>query len=261
VSSQIEKIDVMTEGYRLILFKIHTVILLWVFLLAPCAIARAASDPSPLSTQKRIIVLDPGHGGYDNGAKGSDGTLEKTATLEFARVLAEALKNTYAVVLTRTDDYRVDLLTRTATANHLNADMFISIHTGGSFLHQAGGISLYYYEKASTSAFGSEADAMPTLKHSTLQTPWSDIQNKHQEASKTLAELIMNRINQTPEFKAEFQGAPLMVLEGADMPAVLIEIGYITNPVDEKNLNDISWMTDAASRIKSGIDDFFEKAR
>ncbi|MCG6974293.1 MAG: N-acetylmuramoyl-L-alanine amidase [Desulfobacterales bacterium] len=249
----------MTEGYRSILFKIHTVILLGVFLLAPCAIERAAAGPSTDSIQKRIIVLDPGHGGYDNGAKGSEATLEKTAALEFARVLAEALKNSYEVVLTRTDDYRVDLLTRTATANHINADLFISIHTGGSFLHQAGGISMYYYEKASTSAFGSEPDAMETLKRGTLQTPWSDIQNKHRDASKTLAEFIMSRINQTPEFKADIQGAPLMVLEGADMPAVLIEIGYITNPVDEKNLNDISWMTDASSRIKSGIDDFFEK--
>jgi N-acetylmuramoyl-L-alanine amidase len=251
----------MTEGYKSILFKIHTVILLGIFLLASCAVARAASGPSPLSTQQRIIVLDPGHGGYDNGAKGPEGTLEKTATLEFARVLAETLKDTYKVILTRTDDYRVDLLTRTATANHINADLFISIHTAGSFLHQAGGISLYYYEKASTSAFGSEPDTMETLKHDTLQTPWSDIQNKHQEASKTLAELILKRINQTPEFKADIQGAPLMVLEGADMPAVLIEIGYITNPVDEKNLNDISWMTDVASRIKSGIDDFFEKTQ
>jgi N-acetylmuramoyl-L-alanine amidase len=261
VSSQIEKIDVMTEGYRLILFKIHTVILLWIFLLAPCAIAAAASDSSPVSNQKKIIVLDPGHGGYDKGAKGPDGAFEKTATMVFARVLAEALNNTYEVVLTRTDDYWVDLLTRTATANHLDADMFISIHTGGSFLHQASGIALYYYEKASTSAFGPAADAMETLKHTPLETPWSDIQNKHQEASKTLAELILNRIDETPQFKADLQGAPLMVLEGADMPAVLIEIGYITNPVDEKNLNDISWMTDAASRIKSGIDDFFQKSR
>ena len=251
----------MTEGYKLILFKIHTVILLWVFLLAPCAVATAASDPSPGSIQKKIIVLDPGHGGYDNGAKGPDGAFEKSATMAFARVLAEELKNTYEVVLTRTDDYWVDLLTRTAMANHLNADMFISIHTGGSFLHQASGISLYYYEKASTSAFGPEADAMETLKQPPSQTPWSDIQNKHQEASKTLAELILNRIDETPQFKADLQGAPLMVLEGADMPAVLIEIGYITNPVDEKNLNDISWVTDAADRIKSGIDDFFQKTR
>jgi N-acetylmuramoyl-L-alanine amidase len=251
----------MTEGYKLIFFKIPTVILFWVLLLAPCAVANAASDPIIAEIQKKIIVLDPGHGGYDNGAKGPDGTFEKTATMEISRILAQELSKTYDVVFTRTDDYWVDLLTRTSTANHLNADMFISIHTGASFLHQASGISLYYYEKSSTPAFGAEADSMESLKHATLQAPWSDIQNKHQEASKTLAELILKRINETPQFKADIQGAPLMVLEGADMPAVLIEIGYITNPVDEKSLSDISALTDIADRIKSGIDDFFQKSR
>jgi N-acetylmuramoyl-L-alanine amidase len=251
----------MTEGYKLFFFKFHAVILLWAFLLGPFAIATAASGQFPVSIQKKIIVLDPGHGGYDNGAKGPDGALEKTAAMEFSRILAEELNKTYEVVLTRTDDYFVDLLTRTATANHLNADLFISIHTGGSFLHQASGISLYYYEKASTSAFGPETDSMETLKPTPLLTPWSDIQNKHQNASKTLAELIQNRINETPQFKAEIQGAPLVVLEGADMPAVLIEIGYITNSVDEKSLSDISPLTDIADRIKSGIDDFFQKMR
>jgi N-acetylmuramoyl-L-alanine amidase len=261
VSSQIEEIDVMTEGYKSILFKIHTLILLWIFVLAPCAAANAASDQLPLSAQKKIIVLDPGHGGYDNGAKGPDGTLEKNATLAFARVLAEALNKTYDVVLTRTDDYWVDLLTRTATANHLNADLFISIHTGGSFLHQAGGISLYYFEKASTPPFRPDTDSMETIKRNTQHTPWSEIQIRHQDASKTLAELILKRINETPQFKADVQGAPLVVLEGADMPAILIEIGYITNPIDEKSLNDISSLTDIADRVKSGIDDFFEKTK
>lgn len=251
----------MTEGYKLFLFKIHTVILIGILLLVPCTVANAASGQLSVSIQKKIIVLDPGHGGYDLGATGPDGTFEKNATMAFARVLADELKKTYEVVLTRTDDYWVDLFTRTAMANHMNADMFISIHTGGSFLHQASGISLYYYEKASAPAFGSEADSMETFKQTPHQSPWSDIQNKHQQASITLAELILKRINETPQFKADIQGAPLMVLEGADMPAVLVEIGYITNPVDEKSLSDISALTDIADRIKSGIDDFFEKAK
>jgi N-acetylmuramoyl-L-alanine amidase len=251
----------MPAGYKSNLFKFHTVILLWVFMFALVAIANAASDQFRSSIQKKIIVLDPGHGGYDNGAKGPDGTFEKTVTMAFARILAEELKKTYEVVLTRTDDYWVDLLTRTAMANHLNADMFISIHTGGSFLHQASGISLYYYEKVSASALTPEDDSLEALKKTDLQALWSDIQHKHQKTSKALAELFLNRINETPQFKAEIQGAPLMVLEGADMPAVLIEIGYITNPIDEKSLTDISSLTDIAERIKSGIDDYFEKTR
>ncbi len=251
----------MPAGYKLNLFKLPTVILLWVFMIALPVIANATSNQLRSSIQNKIIVLDPGHGGYDKGAQGPDGTFEKTVTMAFARILAEELKKTYEVVLTRTDDYWVDLLTRTAMANHLNADVFISIHTGGSFLHQASGISLYYYEKASASALTPEDDSVESLKKSDLQASWTDIQNKHQKASKTLAEILLNRINETPQFKADIQGAPLMVLEGADMPAVLIEIGYITNPIDEKSLNDISALTDIADRIKSGIDDFFEKTR
>ena len=251
----------MTEGYKLIFFKIPTVILFWVLLLAPCAVANAASDPIIAEIQKKIIVLDPGHGGYDNGAKGPDGTFEKTATMEISRILAQELSKTYDVVFTRTDDYWVDLLTRTSTANHLNADMFISIHTGASYLHQVSGISLYYYEKVSTSELMSEENSLNALKKNELQTSWSDIQNMHQKKSKTLAELIMNRINEVPQFKADIQGAPLLVLEGADMPAVLVEIGYITNPIDEKSLSDISSLTDIADQIKSGIDDYFEKTR
>ena len=261
VSSRIEEIVVMQAGYKLNFFKFHTVIILWVFMLALPAITSAASNPFRASIQNKTIVLDPGHGGYDQGAKGPDGILEKNVTMAFARILAQELSKTYEVVLTRTDDYFVDLLTRTSMANHQNADMFISIHTGASFLHQVSGISLYYYEIVSTADLMSEEDTIEALKKNDLQTSWSDIQNKHRKVSKTLAELIMNRINEIPQFKADIQGAPLIVLEGADMPAVLVEIGYITNPVDEKSLNDISALTDIADRIKSGIDDYFQKAQ
>jgi N-acetylmuramoyl-L-alanine amidase len=251
----------MQAGYNAILLKFQTVIFLSVFMLAVPSIANATSNQSGVSNQKITIVLDPGHGGYDNGAKGPEGTFEKTVTMAFARILAQELNKTYEVVMTRTDDYWVDLLTRTAMANHLNADMFISIHTGGSFLQQAGGISLYYYERVSTSDLMPEGDSIEAFKKAGSQASWSDIQNKHQKASKTLAELILNRINETHQFKAEIQGAPLIVLEGADMPAILVEIGYITNPIDEKYLNDTSSLTDIADRIKSGIDDYFQKAQ
>jgi N-acetylmuramoyl-L-alanine amidase len=66
-------------------------------------------------------------------------------------------------------------------------------------------------------------------------------------------------MNEPAQFKTEIQGVPLVVLEGADMPAVLIEVGYITNPADEKMLKDIDSLSDIAKKIKRGIDDFFEK--
>jgi N-acetylmuramoyl-L-alanine amidase len=77
-----------------------------------------------------------------------------------------------------------------------------------------------------------------------------------------LAELIQNRINeQIILIESKIQGAQLKVLEGADMPAILVEIGYITNPADEKSLNDINFLSNVARVIRSGIDDFFEKVQ
>lgn len=256
----------MIKGYKPILFKRHIVILLLLFMmLAHPAITKAKSNKLDFQNQKKTIVLDPGHGGYDKGAQGPDGTFEKTVTMELARVLALELEKTYNVVLTRTDDYWIDILERTAMANHLNADMFISIHTGGSFLHQASGISLYYYEKASTSALMLETESMEESKSSNFKEQWSNIQGRHQKNSKVLAEHILNslkeKIGENVEYSAEIQGAPLMVLEGADTPAILIETGYITNPKEEKSLNDINVLSDMARKIKKGIDVFFEKAQ
>jgi len=233
-------------------------------ILARPAIAKENFDKSQFQIQTTTIVIDPGHGGYDKGAEGPDGTFEKNVTMEFARVLALELEKTYKVILTRTDDYWVDILERTAMANHVNADLFISIHTGGSFLHQARGVSLYYYEKASIPVLMLETESMEGSKIFNLKELWSNIQDRHQKNSKVLAGRILKslkeKIGENVEHSSEIQGAPLMVLEGADMPAILIEIGYITNPKEEKSLNDIIELTFLAQKIKKGIDEYFEKA-
>lgn len=250
----------MMKGYRPVLLKLHIIIVLLPFMmLAHSSVTDAASNRVHFQVQKKTIVIDPGHGGYDIGARGPDGTFEKAVTMEFARALASELGNTYKVILTRTDDYWIDIITRTSKANHLSADIFISIHTGGSFLHQASGISLYYYKEPSNTVLMPDEDSSQELKDLNSQALWSDIQNRHQQTSKFLAEILLNRINEPAQFKTEIQGVPLMVLEGADMPAVLIEVGYITNPAEEKSLKDINFLSDIAKKIKRGIDDFFEK--
>jgi N-acetylmuramoyl-L-alanine amidase len=209
--------------------------------------------------QKKTIVIDPGHGGYEKGGQGPDGTFENTVTLKFAQVLAEELGKTYKTILTRTDDSWVDIPARSATANHVDADMFISIHTGGSFLHQASGMSLYYYQKTSKSTLTLDPDSSKEFKNDNPEVSWANIQDRHQQNSKILAESVRDRIGRQTQYKPEIEGAPLMVLEGADMPAILIEIGYITNPVDEKSLLDIDVLSKIAQAMRNGIDDFFEK--
>ena len=254
----------MMKSYKPILFKRHIVIILLLFMmLAHFTIAEAKSNKLDFQNQKKTIVIDPGHGGYDIGAKGPDGTFEKNVTMELARVLALELEKTYKVILTRTDDYWIDILERTAMANHLNADMFISIHTGGSLLHQASGVSLYYYEKTSTSALMLETESMEGSSSSNFKERWSNIQGRHQKNSKVLAERILNnlkeKIGENVEYNAQIQGAPLMVLEGADTPAILIEIGYLTNPKEEKSLNDINVLSVFPEKSKRASMSFLKK--
>ena len=80
---------------------------------------------SPFDKFKKTIVLDPGHGGRDSGAKGPDGSLEKTVSLSLAQLIKDQLEKRYKVVLTRTEDYWLDIPGRTDVANHLEADLFV----------------------------------------------------------------------------------------------------------------------------------------
>lgn len=209
---------------------------------------------------KKTVVLDPGHGGHDIGAKGPDGGLEKNVTLKLAAALAALLRDEYEVVMTRTGDYGLDLAGRTNTANHLGADLFISIHTGGSFLHNAGEIIIFYFEGLSEQgpAYGSEPAR--SFADNDVQITWDEIQQKHTGSSSILAKSIQSRINEKVKFsRGNVQSAPLLVLRGADMPAVLIEVGYLTNPAQEKALKDPEVISRLAEAISQGIEDFFSK--
>lgn len=231
-------------------------------ILLPVILAAEGYAKKPnIGNYQRVIVIDPGHGGYAKGAKGPERTLEKTVTFNLARIIAVELSNTYKVILTRTDDYWLDIPGRTATANHEVADLFISIHTGGSFHYQASGMTLYYFKEPLGPALTQTTELLKPLKSGT-QIPWKKIQNRHKSTSNALAELIRKRINAQVIFiESKVRGAPLMVLEGADMPAVVIEIGYITNPAEEKSLRDINVLSKIAKGIRAAIDEFFQKVR
>ena len=232
------------------------VVLTMVFWSTPAATAKEFV----LRKHKGIVVLDPGHGGNDTGARGPEGILEKAVTLTLARMIENGLENEYRVVLTRTEDYWLDIANRTAVANHLNADLFISLHTGGSFQHSVGGTSIFYFKEFSEPALTFEKPTLDALTSNDSPTPWNQIQSKYLTSSKSLAEIIrahMSRITQDPN--SNIQGAPLLVLEGADMPAVLIEFGYLTHPNEGKALGDKEFLTLIANAISKGIEDYFRK--
>ena len=252
----------MPACYNPFFIKRHCVlIIIGIILICPVTLQATPEKPI-LPKQKKTIVIDPGHGGHDKGALGPEGTVEKNVTLDLARMLATEFENTYRVILTRTDDYFLNIPSRTSTANHEKADLFISIHSGGSFLHQASGITLYFFKEIAEPSLTPHTDPSKPFKRINNRSAWSNIQNAHQTTSKILAKSLLNLINQQTIFKkSEILGAPLVVLEGADMPAVCLEIGYINNPAEEKSLQDICVLSNIVQGIRKGIDDFFEKVR
>ncbi len=223
--------------------------------------SRAEARQSLFEAFKPIIVLDPGHGGQDGGARGPDGTLEKTVALQLARLIATKLEPEFKVVLTRTDDYHLDLVQRTATANHLKADVFMAIHTGGSFVHSTTGSVIFYYKKSSGLDDTREKAPSSTRKGSNTPVLWENVQNSHVNMSIALAGKIDERLKSLPALRSRIEGAQLAVLQGAAMPAVLIEVGYLTNPAEEKNLRDQGFLLDLAKQISLGIEDFISQER
>jgi len=222
----------------------------------------ADSVPSILEADTPVVVIDPGHGGNDTGAKGPEGTREKTVTLNLARLIADQLANSCQVVLTRSDDYRLELPERTAVANRSAADIFISLHTGGSFISNISGSAVYFYQPFTESSLTAEARTPKTLTDSGQPVSWDQIQAKYRISSERLAKLIQHAIDgirRSPHTK--IQGAPLLVLEGADMPAVAIEIGNLSNPQEEKMLRDTEFLTRLARAIAMAVDTFFQSIR
>ncbi|MDY6793435.1 MAG: N-acetylmuramoyl-L-alanine amidase [Thermodesulfobacteriota bacterium] len=223
---------------------------------------RLSYPVNPFLAEKKTVVLDPGHGGDDHGVQGPAGTLEKEVALSLTKLMASRLQKDYQATLTRSGDYRIDIMNRTAMANHLKADLFISIHSGGSFLHQAKGINIFYFKQLSGLALETGTDSSKQKNEGRSLTLWNNIQAKHIASSKKLAEIMQKHLNSQLDFSiSNIQQADLMVLKGADMPAILIEVGYLTNPGDEKKLQNPEVLSAFARVICSGIDDYFQKSK
>ena len=216
-----------------------------------------ASSAAQSDRPEYTIALDPGHGGRNNGAKGPTGLLEKTVSLSLARELTTDLKaNGYEVVLTRSDDYDVPLRDRTAVANHHKADLFISVHTAASYLHAVSGITIHHYQRPDA------PQGQPKPSPKSVPSPsraWDQIQLEYAAQSRDLAQTMARTLGIVwPSTSVEVAQAPLVVLEGADMPAVLIEVGYLTHPATEKNLSNPTYMATFVQALVRGINTYFD---
>jgi N-acetylmuramoyl-L-alanine amidase len=240
-------------------FSQNVVILMILIIFFHCTLSiNAYAKPALVESHKPVVVLDPGHGGNDNGAQSPDGTLEKTVTLKLALLIAKLLAKEYEVVLTRTDDYWLDITRRTAVANQVNADMFVSLHIGSSFIHSKTGSSIYFFQQVTEPALKVEPILPTPMPDDNLPPSWDQIQTKYRLSSEKLAKLIQTQLNMmTQPLNIKIQGAPILVLKGADMPATAIEIGNLTNPNEEKALRNPKFLTNLASAISKGIHSFF----
>jgi N-acetylmuramoyl-L-alanine amidase len=202
--------------------------------------------PDTVSRGIRTVALDAGHGGKEPGAVGKSGTLEKEFTLGLVAKVAKALADAgYRVVLTRENDYFVGLRERTALANAAGADLFLSLHGNASVRPDISGIETYYVSFAASDA---EAQALASKENASLEASGGA------GPARSGLEAILwdmaqtESVNESAEFAARLQKklagalggrdrgtrqAPLIVLLGARMPAVLVEAGYISNAEEE----------------------------
>jgi N-acetylmuramoyl-L-alanine amidase len=193
----------------------------------------------------RTIVIDPGHGGDDEGVKGPAGTKEKDLTLIVARRIKAAIESRLGirVLLTRDEDRRVPIDERASMANNSKSDVFISLHANASLRPSLTGGAIYsaaFEPGAALAARALAPERVPAIGGGSREiefVPWDFAQTAHVEASDTLAKLLLAQFQNRIRLAARpVDSAPLRVLESANMPAVLIEMGYLTNPEQETQL-------------------------
>jgi N-acetylmuramoyl-L-alanine amidase len=211
----------------------------------------------------RAIVIDPGHGGDDTGAKGSQGTLEKNVTLSVARRLKAALEARLGVrvLLTREGDQAVPSDQRAALANNNKADLFVSLHANASVRPGVSGAEVFYLAFAppdsSPRTTQGGRETLPVAGGGSRDidiTPWQTAQVGHLEQSSALAGAVeaalRERIAMSPR---ALQQAPFRVLVGANMPAVLVEMGFLTNPQQEQQLQSDQYQNAVAQALLDAI--------
>ena len=190
----------------------------------------------------QTVVIDPGHGGEDVGAKGAGGTQEKQLTLDVARRLRGLIETRLGlrVLLTRDDDRAVSLDERAALANNSKADLFLSLHANAAVSPALAGAEVFYLrlDADAARAAASSAVTIPVLGGGTRTIDvirWDLAQATHVETSARLATLVHEALRQrVPMSPRTVQGAPLRVLSAANMPAALVEMAYLTNGAQEK---------------------------
>jgi N-acetylmuramoyl-L-alanine amidase len=231
------------------------------------------SVPMPAPRPRAVVIaVDAGHGGHDPGALGAGGLREKDVTLAISRRLVELLNAEPGMraVLTRGDDRFVDLRGRMERARSASADLFISIHADAALNRRARGSTVYVL-----SAKGATDEASRRLaarenaaliggvelgdKDPVLASVLMDLsQNASISSSIAVGDAILKHLGGLGSLhRSRVQQAPFMVLKSPDVPSVLVETAYISNPAEERRLRSAQHQQALAEAIKAGIEDYF----
>ncbi len=216
------------------------------------------------------VVIDPGHGGHDTGGIGPNGLREKDLVLDVAERLGKLIEEKMGseVLYTRTDDRFLSLRQRTKKANRGNADLFVSIHANSSRIRGISGVETYYLSLTTNSwalAVASRENAAAQRSIHELRSLLSKIaltekiEESREFATHVQSALYKGLARETKGLRNRgVRKAPFMVLLGAEMPAVLAEIGFLSNPRDEKLLKTGAYRQKIAEHLYKGVSRYSE---
>lgn len=235
------------------------------------------SQPETATTnEKPVVVLDPGHGGVDSGTKTGDGIAEKDVVLAFAKTLKKKLdaKRQYRVLLTREDDRFLALRERVAFAQKRRANLFISIHADYSPRKpkEVSGATVYTLSDEASDEESKELAAKENFSDAIAGVELPDdsdevvanilidlAQRETHTHSLSLAKSIVAQMGRSNLHRKAMKSAGFRVLKAPDVPSVLLELGYLSNPEDEKRLTSDSWRAATADKVTAAIDSYFAK--
>jgi N-acetylmuramoyl-L-alanine amidase len=237
----------------------------------------AAPAPRGGAERKYVIVLDPGHGGADPGAVAGNGVLEKNITLAVARELKRQLEETgrYRVVMTRDRDVQIRLRDRLDLARRERADLFISLHADKIQRTDVRGASIYTLSRTASDA---ETARLAERENAAGVVAGVDLNSESQEIAGILLDLAMREKMNESSLLARFledafrrksvrllpnshRSAGFAVLKAPDVPSVLIETGFLSNPAEVKLLSSAEFQRRISSAIVDGVDAYFRKIR
>lgn len=210
-------------------------------------------------------MIDPGHGGKDDGARGPHGVKEKDLTLKISKLLAAVLRKTLdaEVRLTRQDDRYIPLEERNTLGNKINADLFVSIHVNAAESQAPHGIETYYLNTASDKAakrladsenrvFGKEASTLEKILTTMMQNATTD---ESRELAIAVQSAMIQRLSSAYANIEDkhVKTALFYVLVGSKSPSILVEAGFVSNPTEEKRLNAAPYQRQLVESIAAGI--------